>query len=215
MSGIEAEPSVFGIGDFASASIERDGKILIPAGLNIDLSGIEAVFGEGKLPIGGHFIVECWSPEGTLRWQDIAENGVTDAGITSLLNIMFRSGTQITTWYLGLIDNAGFVALASGDTSASHSGWSEVATGNISNSVRPTWSPGAPSSGAIVNGTTVDFNMINTSSLTVKALFLISDSTKGGTSGTLFSTAAFTGGTQATNNGDTLKVTYTVAASSS
>jgi hypothetical protein len=50
--------------------------------------------------------------------------------------------------------------------------------------------------------------------LTVKGLFLISDSTKGGTTGTLFSTAAFTGGTQAVNSGDTLKVTYTVAATS-
>ena len=35
------------------------------------------------------------------------------------------------------------------------------------------------------------------------------------TTGTLFSTAAFSGGNQSVNSGDTLKVTYTVSATSS
>lgn len=209
MSGIESEPGIFGVGDSASAFIARGGVDLVPDGIVLDLFACG-----NSLPVGGHFIVECYGPDGYLRWEDTAENGVTDAGITSLLNVYLRAQAQITAWYIGLIDNAGFVALNSSDTGASHAGWSEVASGNYSNANRVQWSPAAPNGGAVVNGTTADHNMTNGAALTVKGLFLISDNTKGGTSGVLFSTAAFTGGTQAVNNGDTLKVTYTVAATS-
>jgi hypothetical protein len=207
---LEAEIGHFGVGDAAFASISRGGVDLVPQGIVLDLSAMNPA----ALPIGGHFIVECYDRDGNLRWEDTAENGVTDVGITSILNVQFRSVTQITAWYIGLVDNAGFVAFAAGDTSASHAGWSEVATGAYSQSTRVQWSPAAPSGGAIVNSSTADHSMTNGSALTVKGLFLISDSTKGGTTGTLFSTAAFTGGTQAVNSGDTLKVTYTVAATS-
>ena len=64
----------------------------------------------------------------------------------------------------------------------------------------------------MTNATTADFNMTPGSAVTIKGLFLCSDNTKGGTTGTLFATAAFTGGNQTVNNGDTLKVTYTVSA---
>jgi hypothetical protein len=43
----------------------------------------------------------------------------------------------------------------------------------------------------------------------------VSNNTVGGTTGTLFSTASFAGGTQTVNNGDTLKVTYTISAANS
>lgn len=204
-------PEHFVVGDSAFACIERDGQLLVPAGVQIDLSGLDrANFG-----MGGHFIVECYDKDGNLRWEEIAENMVTAAGIAALLTIMFEAATQITSWYIGLVDNAGFTAFNAADVMTSHAGWSEVATTNWSNTARPQWSPGSVSSGAIVNASTVNYNMINSGSLTVYGLFLNSDSTKGGTSGTLFSTAAFTGGTQAVNNGDTLKITYTMSATSS
>jgi len=207
---LEAEIGHFGVGDNAFALISRGGVDLVPTGIALDLSALNVA----GLPVGGHFIVECYGPDGLLKWEDTAENGVTDVGIASLLNIYFRAQTQITAWYIGLVDNAGFVSFASGDTMSSHSGWSEVASGNYSQSNRVQWSPAAASGGAVVNATTCDHSMTNGSALTVKGLFLCSDNTKGGTAGTLFSTAAFTGGTQAVNNGDTLKVTYTVAATS-
>lgn len=208
---MEAEIGQFAVGDAASAFVSRGGVDLVPEGIVLDLSALNL----NPLGVGGHFIVECYDRDGNLRWEDTAENGVTDAGIASLLNVYLRAQTQITAWYIGLVDNAGFVAFAAADTGASHAGWSEVASGNYSNATRVQWSPAAPSGGAVVNATTSDHNMTNGSALTVKGLFLISDNTKGGTSGVLFSTAAFTGGTQAVNNGDTLKVTYTVAATSS
>lgn len=210
MDVIGIEPTGFAVGDFASATVSRGGVDLVPDGIILNFSGLEGA----KIGAGGHFIVECFGPDGNLKWEDIAENGVTDVGIASLLNVQLGAGTQITTWYIGLIDNAGFTALNAGDTSGSHSGWSEVGGSNYSNSTRVAWTPGSASGGAVVNGTTCDFAMVNGSPLTVKGLFLISVSTKGGTTGTLFSTAAFTGGTQAVNSGDTLKVTYTVSAAS-
>jgi hypothetical protein len=167
-----------------------------------------------RFGVGGIYKVECFDSFGRLKWTTFAKNGVTDVGIASVLNIYLRAQTQITAWYIGLIDNAGFTALASSDTMASHVGWSEVAGANYSDANRIAWSAGAPSGGAVVNATSSDFHMINGSALTVRGLFLISDNTKGGTTGTLFSTAAFTGGNQTVNNGDTLKVTYTVSATS-
>lgn len=208
---MDSDASLINVGDFASAYVERAGEPVIPNGIVLDLSNLPV----GNLPIGGFFVVECYGPDGKLKWEDKAENGVTDVGIASLLNVNFRSATQITAWYIGLVDNAGFVAFAAGDTAASHTGWSEVSSASYSQSTRVQWSPAAPSGGAIVNTTSADHSMVNSSTLTVKGLFVISDSTKGGTAGTLFSTAAFTGGTQAVNSGDTLKVTYTIAATSS
>jgi hypothetical protein len=133
-------------------------------------------------------------------------NGIVDAGLNSILGIMFHSDTQITAWYLGLIDNSGFSALANADVMSSHSGWNEFTT--YSQSTRPQWSPGASSSRSITNGTTVDFSI--TGSGTMKGIFVVNNSTKSGTTGTLWSTAAF-GSTVAVQNGDTLKVTYTVS----
>lgn len=130
-------------------------------------------------------------------------NGIVDVGLNKLLGVMFNGVTPITTWYLGLIDNAGFSALAAGDTMSSHSGWTE-ATGYTGD--RKEWTEGAAAARAITNSSTVDFAMTGTA--VIKGVFLNSDAT--GTSGTLWATAAFAS-TVSVVNGDTLKVTYTVS----
>lgn len=205
---MQGDLSVF---DQASGFVYRDGEALVPAGIKLDLSGLDL----GNLKVGGHFIVECYDKDGNFKWEDVAENAVTTVGIAYLLNVSLCNQAQIAAWYIGIVDNAGFSTFAPADTMASHAGWSEVAVGNYSNTTRVTWSPSAPSGGAIVNAATSNFNMTNAGALSVYGLFLNSDSTKSGTVGTLFSTAAFTGGTQAVNSGDTLKITYTVSATSS
>lgn len=150
----------------------------------------------------GKFIVEHIR-NGEVIGEYEFPNGIVDQGLNSILGIMFHSDTQITTWYIGLIDNSGFSSLANGDTLASHAGWNEFTsyTGN-----RLSWGPGASSSRSITNGSTVNFPI--TGSGTLKGIFVASVAT--GTSGTLWSTAAF-GSTVAVTNGDTLKVTYTVS----
>jgi hypothetical protein len=203
------EVSMFGVGDHASAFVERASGLIEMPGVNVDLSALGP---RSRFQAGGYFIVECYDKDGNCKWQDVAENGVTNLGLNDVLNVYLRDTSQTATWYLGLIDNAGFTGLAAGDTISSHTGWAESTA--YSNANRLAWSAGAASAQAVTNGTTVDFSM-NTNSTVIKGLFLVSDNTKGGTSGLLWSTAAFSGGTQSVNSGDTLKVTYTVSAASS
>jgi hypothetical protein len=198
----------FSIGDYADAFVERaNGMIELPGGINLDLSGLQP----SSFGVGGYFVVECFDKDGNLRWEDTAENGVTNNALNDILNVYLRGTSQTANFYLGLVDNTSFTGFAAGDTMSSHSGWIESAA--YSNSTRVQWSPAAASSQAVVNGTTCDFNM--NGSATIRGIFLSSDNTKSGTTGNLFATAAFSGGNQSVNNGDTLKVTYTVSAASS
>ncbi len=159
----------------------------------------------------GWFYVECIGPDGSLRWADWAKNGVSNAGLDSMNNIYFRGVTQISTWYLGLVDNSGFSTFAPTDTMGSHPGWAEGTY--ISNANRPAWAPGASSGQTVVNASPIAFN-INANGKTVKGLFLVSDNTISGTAGLLWATAAFSGGTQSCNSGDTLQATYSITGAS-
>lgn len=160
----------------------------------------------------GVYQVKCYNKRGELRWTAFAPNAVVNVGLNYLLGSALASVTQITIWYLGLVDNASFTAFAAGDTMASHAGWIEVTT--YDESTRVTWTPTTPVVGqSATNPSTSNFTMNATK--TVKGLFLTSVSTKGGTTGTLFSEAAFSGGNQTVNDDDVLQVTYTANATSS
>jgi hypothetical protein len=160
---------------------------------------------ESGFYVGGKFTADCYDENGNLVWSEDFPNGVTNTALNDLLNIYLRNGTPTAAWYMGLVDNAGFTLFAAADTAASHAGWSEFTAYSGSN--RPQWSPGAASGQAVVNGTTVDFAITGTG--TIKGAFIISNNTKGGTSGTLYSTGGFDQGNQAVSSGYTLKVTYT------
>lgn len=133
------------------------------------------------------------------------KNLITNAGKNSLLNVMFQAATQITAWYIGLVDNTSFSAFAAADTMASHAGWIEN-TG-YSDATRIAWSVGASSSQSITNASAAVFNINATS--TIKGIFITSVSTKGGSTGTLWSGVAFAANISVTS-GDQLKITYTV-----
>ena len=139
-------------------------------------------------------------------------NGITTAGINNLFNVYFGATSKASAWYLGLIASSGYSALAAADTMSSHAGWTEE-TSNYSQTTRPTWTPASASGGSVSNSSSVDFTI--TGSVTVKGIFVVNESTKGGTTGTLWATALFTSGDQALVNGQTLKVTYICSGSSS
>lgn len=134
--------------------------------------------------IRGCFGLELLSPQGESLRKWYIPNGVTTVGINDFLDIYFRNGSPSATWHMGLIDNSGFTALASGDTMASHSGWTE--NQDYDEATRPAWSPGAASGGVVENSSAVDFTM--NSVVTIKGLFIVDENTKGGTSGILWST---------------------------
>lgn len=132
-------------------------------------------------------------------------NGITNEGKNTIFDVMFNTGTQITTWYIGLISLSGYSALADADTLASHAGWTEF-TG-YSQANRVTWGSGASASQVVTNATPATFSMNATG--TVKGIFIASNNTKGGTTGKLWATALFTADVPVLS-GDELKITYTL-----
>jgi len=158
-----------------------------------------------RLPLKGKFQIQHFNKAGELVGNYDVPNGIVDIGINTLLDVMFDSGSQITTWYIGLINNAGTPTLSNSDTMGSHV-WTE--SQDYAAGTRPEWTAGEPSSRTITNAAPVDFAIDDT--VTLKGIFIVSNNTKGGTTGILWSTAQFATLVTA-NNGDTLKVTYTVS----
>lgn len=164
------------------------------------------VLGE-HIKLSGTYVVECRGADGALKWRDTVPNLVTTVGKNFALDTVLSGSAYTAAWYLGLIDAAGYSAVAAGDTAASHAGWAEF-TG-YSNGTRPAPSWGAASGGSKAS-TATSFS-INAAG-TVKGAILISNSTKGGTTGTLYSAGLFSGGDKVVAAGDTLNVSYQAGA---
>lgn len=217
MNATAIESDLFGVGDIALASILREDGSYSESGITLDLSQLKAILKQiraGGLGVGGTFRTECFDPEGVRRWVDDAKNAVTLVGLDSILSIYFNAGTPFATFYIGLIDAAGYVTLSSSDTLASHSSnWAENTqySGN-----RPAWGNGGSSGQSVTNASPVSFAMTPTvgSPATIKGLFLCTVASGSASPNILFSTALFSQGNQVVNNGDTLKVTYVVGATS-
>lgn len=154
--------------------------------------------------LAGMFKLQHWRA-GLLLATYKLPNGVVNVGLDDVLSVYFDGGTQSATWYVGLIDDSGFTGLASGDTMSSHAGWSEF-TGYTSGT-RTTWPNDAPSGQSITNTTTADFSINMTGD--VKGAFLVNNSSKGGTTGILYSTAIVATAVPVVSS-DTLRAIYTV-----
>lgn len=162
---------------------------------------------DDKIDFKGNYpIIEHWR-----NGQKIGEysmpNGITNAGKNYVLDAGFNGGSQVPagSWCIGLIDSTGFTALAAADTLASHGGWTEFTT--YSQITRPAWGQGAAASQAVTNSTPITFDI--TAGGVLKGIAICSNTTKGGTSGTLWSTAQFTTDVPVAN-GDQLKITYSL-----
>ena len=154
------------------------------------------------------YAFECVAPDGTVRWREEFENLVTTAGKNDLLTQYFKGAAYTAAWYVGLIDNSGYTAVAAGDTSASHAGWTEAVP--YSNATRPALTLGTASSGSIDNSASKASYTINATA-TLKGAFTITNSTKSGGTGTLYSAGTFAA-TRDVVSGDTLNVQVTLTA---
>lgn len=201
----------------ARASLLRRGQLPTPAARPMVPAASHAVLASGRFKVdhirNGKRINSYSFP-----------NGITNEGKDHLLDVVFHGDTQITAWFLGLIDDASFSALAAADVYAQingTNGWDEFTDytdpANADSALtRPAWTEGAASGQSITNGTVVEFDI--TGSGTVKGVFVVGggtdpedkDDAAGG--GTLWATALFSGGDVPVLNGDTLRVTYTVSA---
>jgi hypothetical protein len=166
--------------------------------------------GGDLLEMTGRFTVRCLNPDGSEAWRQEFKNGTTIAGLNAILNTMFAGASQTSTWYLGLIDNGAYSAVAGTDTMASHSGWAEF-TG-YDEAARQAWTKGSPAGGVINTATASSFTM--SGSGTLRGAFLVSNGTKSGTSGTLWATGEF-GSTQQVTAGQVIQVSYTCTATGS
>jgi len=151
--------------------------------------------------------VVCLDSDGNEKWREINKNLVTTEGLNHVLSSTLDGGTQITTWYVGL---KGTGSAAAGDTMSSHSGWSEVT--DYSQSVRQTLTLGTAAAGSIDNSASKASYSINATA-TVAGAFITSDSTKSGTTGTLYGVVDFAS-SRSVISGDTLEVTVTLTAAS-
>lgn len=155
----------------------------------------------------GRYVVECRGADGALRWREDIDNLVTTAGKNDALDKYLAGSAYTAAWYLGLISSASYTAVAAGDTAGSHGGWTE-ATG-YSQASRATASFASASAGSKSLSSAAVFSI--NANATIKGCFLISNSTKGGTTGVLYSAGLFTGGDKVVQSGDTLNVSYTAS----
>lgn len=175
-------------------------------------AGIEVC--DGQLVVGSYY-TEHWRPRKSgsgHRLLDIQlhKNLITTAGKNSWLDTMFNEDTQVVTgdWCCSLVNNAAFSAFAAADTISSHAGWAEYTSYTETN--RVAWGQGSAASGSIVNSSVMTFTLGGT--ITIKGLFLVSENTKGGTTGLLFSESAYTSNISGEAS-DQIRSLYTVALS--
>ncbi len=145
------------------------------------------------------YTFECRDKDGNLKWREVVPNLVTTAGLNKLLDAAFKTGLASPAWYVGL---KGAGTIAAGDTASSHAGWTESTA--YSESVRQTLTLGTIASGAVSNSASKAV-FTASGSATWAGAFLIDNSTKGGTTGTLYGATDF-GTSRSVISGDTLTV---------
>lgn len=156
----------------------------------------------------GSYVVSCYGADGALKWSEEIKNIVTTAGKNDALDKYLSGSAYTAAWYLGLVSATGYTGVpVVGDTAASHATWAEDVAYSQAN--RPVASFAAAAAGSKSLSSVAVFTMNATT--TIKGCFLITSSTKGGTTGVLYSAGLFSGGDKAMQSGDTLNVSYTAS----
>lgn len=150
--------------------------------------------------------------DGAILAEFDIKNAVTNQAKNDLLNVYFNSTSHTTGWYIGLIDNNAFTATSAADTiTGTHSGWVEYTNYTVAGGSgihRGAWGQGSASGQQATNSSPVVFTFA-TSPGAVWGIFVVGDISKTGTTGILWSTAAFNA-VLPVQVGDVLNVTYTI-----
>jgi len=160
--------------------------------------------------MGGIFEVECYGPDGKLKWAEKAHNLITNQGLNHPLDVLLHGVTQIATWYVALFEDDHTVA--AGDTYATP-GFTECEA--YTEATRPAYVEAAASGQSITNSANKAVFSINDTK-TIYGAALVGGgtgaSTKGDAAGggTLLCAAKFSA-SKAVSSGDTLNVTYTLS----
>jgi hypothetical protein len=158
----------------------------------------------------GQYALECRDSEGNLKWVMDGKNLVVNEGLQDMNTQYFKGVSYSATWYIGLYGAAGSNDPTANDTAATHPGFTEIVP--YSNATRPAATFGTASTAdpSIISNTASPAGFTINATATVGGAFLISDNTKSGTAGVLFSASDFAApGDRTVASGDTLNVTYT------
>ena len=158
----------------------------------------------------GDYKLQCFDKDGNLKWEMGGHNLVVNEGLQDMNTKYFTGVGYTATWYLGLYGAASSNDPTAADTAASHPGFTEIVP--YSNATRPacTFGTATTADPSVISnsGSPAAFNINGTA--TVGGAFLISNNTKSGTTGVLFSASDFQApGDRVVASGDTLNVTYT------
>lgn len=184
----------------ANRKSEMDVSMGVQAPAGIEMGGIQRKT---------HYLLEAFDKDGNLKWTDEFDNLVVTAGLNDALDKHLKGSSYTAAWYVGL--TAGSPTFNAADTMASHGGWTEVTA--YSESVRPTLTLGSVSGGSVDNSASKASFSINSNSTTIGGAFVVSNSTKSGTTGVLYGGGARSGGNKTLDSGDTLNVTITLTTS--
>lgn len=164
-----------------------------------------------ELHVAGVYHIECHAPDGSLRWEVDIKNLVTTAGKNKLLDATLKTGLTSPAWYVGLVTGpGGSNTYAAADTMSSHAGWTESTA--YSEATRQALTLGSIASGSVDNSASKAVFTLNATA-TIGGAFLVDNSTKGGTTGTLYSVGSNSNGDKSGGSGDTISVTYTATIS--
>lgn len=162
---------------------------------------------------------ECYDRFGKLKWVEEIPNLIVNEGLDDVLNKYFKGSGYTAAWYVGLIDNASFSAIAAGDTAAKITGTVNAPTTNawqefddIDEANRPALTLGSVSGQSVDNSASKAAFTINATG-TVNGAFVVTTNTILGTSGVLYGAASFSA-TRAVESGDTINVTVTLTSAS-
>ena len=163
---------------------------------------------DAEVGAGGVYTIECRDKEGNLKWTHEEHNLVMNGGLKHMNDTYFLGSGYTATWFIGLYGPGATVNPLPGDTMASRA-WSEITPYN--NATRPACTFAAASTAnpsVITNFASPAVFNINATA-TIGGAFLVSNSTKGGTTGILFSAADFAApGDRNVTDGDTITVRY-------
>ena len=138
------------------------------------------------------------------QWESGFQNLTPNAAINDILDKYWAGSAYTAAWYMGLINDTTFTGISASDTISSHAGWVEDT--NYTEANRQTCAFSAASGGIKTLSSACVFSINATT--TLKGAFIVSDNTKGGTTGTLSSVALYTEGDRAAKNGDSLSLTF-------
>lgn len=171
---------------------------------------------EEQMGLLGIFTVEHIR-DGKVIYSETFPNTVTTPGKNYMLESGLAAAALTTVGpFMGLISSTSFSAISAADTMASHAGWLEAGNANTPTYTAPRKTAVFSAAAAGVKALSAALSFAITGPGTIKGVFIVLStgavSTIDNTSGTLLSAGLFTGGDRAVLSGDTVNVSWSLAA---